>query len=156
MKKKGLSKQQLLEKQILDNKKFNRITQVTFGFLLLCVVSILLFRNYGHDTRFLYRRFTYYGKEISLKLVCMNSQNLQFHETSKVVYEGKTYYFCSQECFNHLVNHFQEVAFTTDAYTGDTINKADAVIGLKERWKPQLVYFKNKQNFNKYYESKNK
>ena len=156
MKKKGLSKQQLLEKQKLDNKNFNRTTQVIFGFLLLCVVSILIFRNYGHDTRFLYRKITLYGKEIPLKLVCMNSPNLQFHETSKVVYESKTYYFCSQECFNHLVKHFEEVAFTTDAYTGDTINKADAVIGLKVRWKPELVYFKNKQNFKKYYETKNK
>jgi hypothetical protein len=86
----------------------------------------------------------------------MNGNSLQFHESSKEVYDGKTYYFCRQQCFNHLVKHFKEVTFTTDAFSGDTICKADALMGFKERGSHLIVYFKNRTNFNNYYASKTK
>ncbi len=118
-----LRKIQLQEKQITQDRKFNKTMLISFSFLFLFIVSVLVFYTYWHDTRFLYRKFALYGKEVPGKMICMNNNSLQFNETSKVVYESKTYYFCSQECFNHLVKHFQEVAFTTDAYTGDQSTK---------------------------------
>jgi hypothetical protein len=53
-----------------------------------------------------------------------------------------------------LAEHFKEVAIVADAFSGDSINKADAIIGLRRRNKTEVAYFKNKQNFKKYYESK--
>ena len=83
----------------------------------------------------------------------MNGDNLYIHESTKAVFEKKTYYFCSQKCFNHLVKHFRKVAIIPDAFSVDSINKSVAIIGLKEKGKLELVYFKKK--INKYYESRN-
>jgi hypothetical protein len=154
MKKKRLSKQQLLEKQKLDEKKFNRTMLISFSILFLCLMSILIFYTYWCDTKYTWRKIAWYSEEVPEKLTCMNGDNLQIHESTKAVFEDKTYYFCSQACFNHLVKHFRKVAIVPDAFSGDSINKADAIIGLKKRNNPELVYFRNKENFNKYYESK--
>ena len=156
MKKKRLSKQQLLEKQKLDDKKFNRTMLISFGILIISVLSVLVFYTYWCDTRLAWHKIAWYGKEVSGNWTCMNGDDLQIHESSKMEYKGNTYYFCSQKCFNHLMRHFGEVALVPDAISGDSINKADAIIGLKKRNNPELVYFKNKQNFKKYYEQRNK
>ena len=156
MSSKKLRKIQLQEKQIIQDRKFNKTMLISFSFLFLFIVSILMFYTYWHDTRFLYRKFALYGKEVPGKIICMNNNSLQFHASSEVVYKSKTYYFCSQECLNHLVKHFQEVAFTTDAFSGDTIYKAGALIGLRKRGKPAIVYFENSGNFNNYYAKKRK
>lgn len=129
---------------------------ISFSILFLGTISILLFRVYLCDTRFAWHKIAWYGKVVPDNWACMNGDNLQIHESTKAVFEDKTYYFCSQECFNRLVNHFRRVAITPDAFSGDSINKADAIIGLKTRNKQEVVYFKNKQNFKKYYESKHK
>jgi YHS domain-containing protein len=153
MKKKKLSKQQLQENQIIEDKKFNRILIISFSLLVITVVSVLTFYTYGCDTRFLYHKWAWYGKEIPGEWACMNGNNLTLHKSLKVAYNNKAYYFCSQECFNHLVKHFTEVAMVPDAYSGDSINKADALIGLKEKGKPELVYFKNAETLSRYYGS---
>ncbi|MFZ5432110.1 MAG: hypothetical protein ACOZDD_17945 [Bacteroidota bacterium] len=155
MKKKRLSKQQLRENKKIEDKKFNRTLIISFSLLIVATVSVLTFYTYGCDTRLLYHKWAWYGKEIPDEWACMNGNNLTMHKSSKVAYKNKTYYFCRQECFNHLVRHFTEVAMIPDAFSGDSINKSDALIGLKEKGKPELVYFKNKQTMNEYYEQKN-
>lgn len=152
MKKKRLSKQQLREKQKLDDKKFNKTMLISFGIVFILVLWVLVFYTCWCDTRLTWRKIAWYDKEVPGNRTCMNGNNLQIHESTKTVYKNKTYYFCSQKCFNHLVKHFEEVAIVVDAISGDSINKADAIIGLKKRNITELVSFKNKQNFKKYYE----
>ncbi len=154
MKKKRLSKQQLQVKQKLDEKKFNRTMLISFGILFISVLSILVFYTYRCDTRLAWRKVAWYGKEVPGNWTCMNDDNLEIHESSEMEYKGNIYYFCSQKCFNHLVRHFGEVALVPDAVSGDSINKADAIIGLKKRNNTELIYFKNKENFNQYYKKK--
>ncbi len=127
---------------------------ISFSILFLCLLSILIFYTYRCDTRLTWRKMDWYGKVVPKNWICMDGDILQIHESTKAVFEDKIYYFCSQECFNHLVKHFREVAITPDAYSGDSINKSVAIIGLKERGKPELVYFKNERNFKNYYETK--
>jgi len=153
MKKKKLSKQQLWEIQKIENKKFNRILIISFSLLTITMVSVLAFYTYRCETRFLYHKWAWHGKEISGEWACMNGNNLQLHKTAKTVHRNKVYYFCSQECYNHLVKHFAKVAIVPDAFSGDSINKADALIGLKEKGKPELVYFKNPETLHQYYRS---
>ena len=153
MNKKKLSNQQLQENQKVENRKFNRILIIGFSLLAVMMVSILTFYTYGCETRFLYHKWAWYGKEIPGEWACMNGDNLQLHKSSKAVYKNTAYYFCSQECFNHLAKHFTEVAIIPDAFSGDSINKAEALIGLKEKGKPELVYFKNEETLNQYYAS---
>lgn len=154
MSSKKLSKKQLQEKQINENRKFNGILLISFSILFLSVVSILVFYTYRCETRIAWRKMVWYGKVVPKNWICMNGDNLQIHESTKAVFDDKIYYFCNQQCFNHLAEHFKEVAIVADAVSGDSINKSDAIIGLKKRNKQEAVYFKNKENFKKYYESK--
>ena len=55
-----------------------------------------------------------------------------------------------------MVKNFKKVAMVPDAFSGDSINKADALIGLKEKGKPELVYFKDAETFGQYIGRENK
>ncbi|WP_291861487.1 hypothetical protein [Marinilabilia sp.] len=156
MKKKKLSKQQLREKQRNEEKKFNRTMIISFILLSIMAVLILVFFTYRCQTRFFYRETAWYGKEIPGEWVCMDGDILKLHKTSKSTYKNNVYYFCSEECYNYMVMHFTKTAMVRDAISGDLINKAEALIGLKEKGKPELVYFKNRQTMNMYYEQRKK
>lgn len=149
-----LTKKELQERRITEDKKYNRILLISFSILIVLTVSVLVFYTYWCDTKYAYRQYALYGKEIPVDLVCMSGDNLQIHESSPVIHDGKTYYFCSQNCCNRLRNHFRKVAFIPDSFSGDTICKADALIGLRNRGEPQVVYFKNKKTFSQYYEAR--
>lgn len=151
---KKLNKKLLREKQVAENKKFNRIMLLSFSMLSICLMSVHIFYTYWCETRLVGREITWYGKEVPGIWTCMNSDNLKTHESSILEYKGNTYYFCSQKCYNHLVQHFEKVALTIDAYSGDTIYKADALMGLRKRGNPSIVYFENIENFNNYYAKK--
>jgi ribosomal protein L24E len=154
MNKRKLTKLELQERQITEDKKFNKILLISFSILILLTVSVFVFYTYWCDTKYTYRQYALYGKEIPPELICMNGDNLKIHESSEESYQGKIYYFCSKDCYNHFVNHFRQDAFVPDSFSGDTICKADALIGLKNRGKPWVVYFKNKKTFNQYYEAR--
>jgi len=146
MKKKKLSKQQLREKQKIEDKKFNRNLIIGFSILIVTAVSILTFYTYRCDTRFFYHKWAWYGKLIPGEWVCMNSDNLQLHNTTKIAYKNNVYYFCSQHCFNHLTKHFTEVAIVPDAFSGNSINKANALIGFKEKGEPNWYTLRMKKH----------
>lgn len=157
MSSKKLTKKQLREKQIIEDRKFNKYLLIGFGLLLLVLMLVFVFYTYGHDTQYTFRKYRWYGKEVPKKFVCMSANALQYHESINVEHENQTYYVCSHGCHEHLINNYQEVAFSQDAYSGDTICKSSAIVGLKERGKPEVVYFINTKNFNNYYEAeKNK
>lgn len=156
MKKKKLSKQQLREKQQIEDKKFNKILIISFSLLMVVTIPILTFYTYGCETRFFYHKWAWYSKIIPNEWACMDGDNLQLHKTSKFDYNNNIYNFCSQNCYNHMIKQFTKVAIVPDAFSGDSINKADALIGLKEKGEPELVYFKNEQTFKRYYEQKSK
>lgn len=152
MKKRKLTKQELQKRKLIEDKKFNRILLMSFGLLVVLIISFLVFYTYRCETTFTFRQYALYGKKIPGELVCMNGNRLEIHESLKLSYQSKAYYFCSQECYNQLLNNYRKVAFITDAVTGDTICKADALIGLKNRGKPEIVYFENEKTFNRYYQ----
>jgi len=155
MKSKKIIKKQLRDKQIAEDKKFRRYIIIGFSTLILIVISINVFFVFWCDVKFTYRVLTLYGNEVAPDLICMHGNKLEHHESLKVVKENQTFYLCgAATCRQHFKNHFREVAYTTDAFSGDTICKADALIGLKEKGQPNVAYFKNRQSFNKYYEAR--
>ncbi|MCG6189988.1 hypothetical protein [Maribellus maritimus] len=156
MKGKKLSKEQLREIQRIKDRKFNRSLTLIFSTLLLVTISVLVFYTYGCDTRLLYHQWAWFGKKVPDEWTCMGNNLLQKHKTQRYQYNEKVYSFCSEKDFNHLQRHFKEVAIVPDAFSGDSINKANALIGLEQKGKPELVYFKNQDTFNKYYESNKK
>lgn len=145
-------KQLQLEQKYLEDKKFNRISLFSFIFFTIVIASTLTFYTYGCETKFSFRKWAWYGKRIPSEWVCMSGDNLQLHKPSRIEYRKNTYYICSQTCFNHLVNHFSKVSIIQDAFTGDTIPKTNAIVGLKDIGQPLIVYFKNERNFEKYYQ----
>jgi hypothetical protein len=148
---KKLNKKQFREKQALDNKKFNRVLIVSFCFSIVIGVSVLFFYIYDCDTRFFYRKRAWYGKMIPGDWVCMIHDGMRHHESYKVELDDKTFYVCSHNCHLHFIDHYKEHASIPDAYSGDSICKAEAIIGLKEKGQPTIVYFKNEETFDKYY-----
>lgn len=154
MNKRKLTKKKLQERQIAEDKKFNKILLISFSSLILVTVSIFVFYTNWCNTKYTYRQYALYGKEIPPELVCMNGNNLKIHESLEKNYQGKIYYFCSNDCFNHFANYFRQNAFVLDSFSGDTICKADALIGLKNQGNPAVVYFKNRKTFNQYYEAR--
>jgi len=82
----------------------------------------------------------------------MNSNRLTYHDSEEFTLNDGIFYACSENCRKTLTIHYDEIADVADAYSGDTILKCDAIIGLKERGEPDLAYFMNAQNFKIYYE----
>lgn len=155
MSKKKLTKRELHERQIIEDKKFKRTLLISFSSLFVFIILYLVFHVFWNDTKYAYRQYALFGKEVPVELVCMNGNKLLHHKSIKLSYKGINYFFCNKSCYDHFVNHFMEDAFISDPLSGDTICKADALIGLKEKGEPKLVYFKNIQNLKKYYEAKN-
>ena len=147
-------KQQQLKQKAREDKKFNRVLIISFCVSIIMVVSVLMFYTYRCETTFLYRKWAWYGKPIPNEWICMNGNNLQLHKSSKAMHKNKAYYLCSQHCFDHLFYHYNEVSMTLDAYSKDTINKAEAIIGLKARGSDLIVYFRNEETFEKYYDKR--
>lgn len=148
---KRLTKKQLREKQVLDDKKFRKLRRN----ILVLVAFVMLFLNifiaFWCDIKFTYRRLTLYGEKVPANEVCMNADVLEYEDCIEFNLNNKLFYACSGKCKQKIIRNYQKTAIITDAFSGDTICKADALIGLREHGKPEVVYFKNNKNFNNYY-----
>lgn len=154
MSKRKLTKKELREKKVIEDRKFNRTLLIGFGLFFIFAIFFNIFIVFGHDTKFVYRKYVLYSKQVPTELVCMNGDKLLKHESIKFSYKGKKYSFCNQDCYDHFVNHFTEDAFISDPLSGDTICKADALLGLKNQGNPEIVYFQNLKTFNQFYKSR--
>jgi len=154
MKSKKLIKKQLREKQIAEDKTLRKYMIIGFSLLILVVISVNVFYVFWCDVKYNYRISTLFGNEVPANLICMHENKLEYHEGIMVELNDYTFYTCSEHCKKSIINNYEEEAFIEDAFSGDTICKAGALIGLKERGKPRVIYFKNIQNFKKYYATK--
>ena len=152
MKEKKIDKQQLFEKNRNENRKFNRIMLKSFGLMILILVLIQVFYTYGCDTKFLFREYYLFQKEISPEMVCMTESRLKYHKSKIYQVNNQDFSICGKYCKTVLTNYFTKISITLDAFSHEQITKSTAIIGLKKKGNPELVYFKNKQNFEKYYE----
>ncbi|MDD2280974.1 MAG: hypothetical protein PHT23_04965 [Bacteroidales bacterium] len=154
MSKRKLTKKELRERQVIDGKQLKRTLLVSFGLFFVLAIFYNVFIVFGHDTKYAYRKYALYGKQVPAELVCMDGDKLIYHKSIKLSYNGKNYFFCSQDCYDYFVNHFQKNAFIPDSFSGDNICKADALIGLRNRGEPEIVYFQNRKTFDQYYKSR--
>lgn len=153
MSRKKLSKQQIREKQALEDKKFSKNLRKAMIGLMVVAVLVNIFYIHWCDTKFFIRKHLLFGKKINPCLVCESDDNLKYHNSNAITLSSETYYVCSAKCQHLLSEHFNEYAKTIDALTGDSILKAKAIIGLKVKGESPIVYFKNEQNFKNYYET---
>jgi len=154
MTKRKRTKKELQERQVIEDKKFNRTLLLSFGLFFVLIIFYLVFHVFWHDTKYTYHQYALYSKQVPAELVCMTGDKLLKHKSIKISYKGKNYFFCNKGCYDHLVNHFLEDVFIPDPFSGDTICKADALIGLKNLGEPEIIYFQNRKTFNQYYKSR--
>ncbi len=153
MSKKKLTKRELRERQIFEDKKNKRTLRISFGLLFVFIILYLVFHTFWYDTKYAYRQYAFYGKQVPANIICMKGDKLLTHKSLKLSYKGKDYFFCNRDCYDHLVNHYKKDAVIPDPLSGDTICKANALIGLKNRGEPEIVYFQNIETFKQYYNS---
>jgi YHS domain-containing protein len=81
--------------------------------------------------------------------VCMVNDQFIGNDQIEVEVNGKTYYGCCQACKNRLMT-MAETRVSKDPLTGETVDKADAVIAKDAKGK--VVYFASDDNFDAYIE----
>lgn len=156
MRQRNLNKNQLKAKRAEEDREFKKILRIGSVIFVILLVLTNVFYIHWCETRYYFRKHYLYGNEVSPDLVCETENVLKHHKTDTVHINNNAFWVCSSKCKYHIVEHNQYHAFAIDAYTGDSICKADAIIGLKVKGKPVVAYFKNKHTMKKYYEQKNK
>lgn len=141
-------------RQIESEKQFRRYT--IYGFLISLFLLLLFyaFVVMRCETLFLIRSYISYGNQITPESTCLAENKLKQHNTLVLNCNGNVFYVCGCSCAHFIEKHYMKNAFTTDAVSGDTILKSNAIIGLKERGDNKLVYFESQATFNKYYAEK--
>lgn len=155
MKKKKLSKEQILINKRKENREFNVATAKALGILIFILASIQIF--YINECASIYFIRTYYlfNREVPTNIVCMAESKLKHHKTNSIKIQEQEFNLCSNKCLSIFKNKYGILETTEDAFSHEQISKSSAIIGLKERGEPELVYFKNQHNFNSYYSQTN-
>lgn len=150
-----LSAKQVKEANLKKEKETGRrIIKWIILVTLIILISVQIY-TYWDQIKYKYRKNALYGRVIPSDLICMNGNYFMTHKTKKFVYHEKVYYMCSENCEIALIDNYLKVAFIKDTISGKLINKADAVPGLRQKDKPEIIYFTDMENFHAYY-NKNK
>lgn len=151
MSQKKLSKQVILELKKEENRKFNKQTIIGFSIAFTVIMVAMVFYTYGCDTMFAIRQYSLFQKALSTEKVCMIDNQMKRHSTDSYLVQQQKIKVCGKNCESIMEHHVEEVLRTDDAFSHEQITKSTAIIGLKKKGNPELVYFKNKRNFEKYY-----
>jgi hypothetical protein len=153
MKKNKQSVEQIQSAQIEADRRFNK--KITIGFIsvIFLAIAINITISYCCEIKFIYRVKTNFGIAVSPDFICMSGDKMGYHKSTALICNEKQFYVCSDHCSQKIKNHFQEFAFANDALSGKPICKADALIGLKTKNQPAVVYFENAENLKNYYQT---
>ena len=156
MKNSKQSLEQLRLAQLAADKKLNKRLIIGFVSLIFLALAINITASYWCEIKFIYREKTNYGIAVSPDFICMSGDKMGYHNSTIFICNEKQFYVCSDHCSQKIKNHFQEFAFANDALSGKPICKADALIGLKTKNQPAVVYFENAENLKNYYQMNKK
>ncbi|MUP39402.1 hypothetical protein [Labilibaculum euxinus] len=96
------------------------------------------------------------GKEMLDNMVCMVRGDIKSKSTLPIQIEDKTYRGCCQKCMDKLERNVNNIRFTIDPITGQSINKADAVIKQDPHDNKRVLFFKSNETYNQYLKIINK
>lgn len=140
-----------IKDKIKADRKFRKFTIVSLSTIFFLLLSIVILFNHWCDIRYWFRLRTSFGKEIGLEWVCMDSDKLRKHKTVAYDICSHLFHVCSEGCYEHLSTHFQKAAYKNDTISGKKFLKSDALIGLRSKKSPDVIYFEDRQTFTKYY-----
>lgn len=84
--------------------------------------------------------------QLQNELVCMVNNTYMGIPQIPVTVGEKTYYGCCEDCKKKL-RESDVFRIAKDPYTGEIVDKADAFIVRKSNNSPEVYYFKSKENF---------
>lgn len=87
--------------------------------------------------------------KVKSSYVCYVNNKYMGKEQIPVKVDGKTYYGCCQGCVGNLKKN-RAPRYAKDPLSGKEVDKATAYIVIKEAGKPDVLYFENKANYDKY------
>jgi len=144
-------KNRRIQDKIKADRKFRKFTIISLSTIFSILLSGVILFNHWCDIRYWYRLRKSYGKELGPEWVCMDGDKLRKHKTMAYDINSHLFHVCSEGCYEYLSTHFQTAAYKTDTISGKKILKSDALIGLKSKKSPDVIYFEDRQTFNKYY-----
>lgn len=153
MKKIKQSVEQIQSLQIEADRRFNKRLTIGFISVIFIAIAINIIVSYWCEIELIYREKTNFGIAVSPDFICMSGDKMDYHKTTVLICNEKQFYVCSDHCSQKIKSHFQEFAFANDALSGKPICKADALIGLKTKNQPAVVYFENAENLKEYYQT---
>lgn len=156
MKKNKQSSGQSNSTQIEADRRFNKRLTIVFISVIFLAIAINITIFYWCEMKFIYRERMNFGKEVSPDFICMSGDKMGYHNSTIFICNEKQFYVCSDHCSQKIKDNFQEFAFANDALSGKPICKADALIGLKTKNQPAVVYFENAENLKNYYQMNKK
>jgi hypothetical protein len=151
-----LSARQVKEANLIKEKRTKRRIITWFVLITFFVLISVQLYTYWDQIKFKYRKNALYGKVVPADLICMNGNYFMMHKTKKFVFKDKVYYMCSEYCEMAVIDDYNKVGFTKDTISGNRINKADAIPGLRQKNKPEIIYFAGMKNFQTYYKNEKK
>lgn len=151
-----LSARQVKEESLIKEKRTRRrIIKWLIVVTLFVFISVQLY-TYWDQIKYNYRKNALYGKVVPADWICMSGNYFMKHKTIKFVFKDKVFYMCSENCEIAIMNDYRKLAFTKDTISGEWINKADAIPGLRQKNKPEIIYFADMKNFQAYYKNEKK
>ena len=88
-------------------------------------------------------------EKLQSSYVCYVNDAYMGKEQIPVDVKGKVYYGCCQGCVEKLQKN-RDLRYSIDPYSQNEVDKATAYIVLKEKGKSEVLYFENKENYEKY------
>ncbi len=150
-----LSAKQVKEANLNKEKvKRRRIIKWFILVTLFVFISVQLY-TYWDQIQYKYRKNALYGKVIPADLICMNGNYFMKYKTKRFAFHDKVYYMCSESCEIALIDDYSKVAFIKDTISGRLINKSEAIPGLRQKNRPEIIYFTDMGNFHAYYNKDN-
>lgn len=121
-------------------------------FLIATVLAFYIFMP-GIFSSQSYRSYPAKNEVLEHSLICMVNNSYKGRVMIPVFIGKKTYYGCCPSCELKLKNR-PDLYFAKDPLTGETVDKANAIITLDPKRFPRILYFNSLLNAEKHLEMK--
>ena len=122
------------------------VSGLVFLLIILIFLSVPIYRE--HESQKVLENLM--NQEIPFQEVCVVSNEIKFEELEPVIIENKTYWVCCPKCKAKLIRNSNTIRFAFDPYLKEKLNKADAIIIQNPENKGKVLYFKSKENLEKF------
>ncbi|MGZ2369478.1 hypothetical protein ACXR6G_06805 [Ancylomarina sp. YFZ004] len=123
-------------------------------FLAAIIVYAPGLNNSNNDDQIIYVSFE--GEIIPDSMVCMLGGDIKTKPTLPIEINSKTYWGCCQNCLGKLQRNENNALYALDPLSGESVNKADAIIRQDPQNNKRVFFFKSNETYNQYLKTINK